>query len=54
VLHDRCLEEGLIVRAIREGIALCPPLVITHEEIALVVERLGRALERTAEELLGG
>jgi putrescine aminotransferase len=54
VLRDRCLEEGLIVRAIREGIALCPPLVITHEEIALVVERLGRALERTAEELLGG
>ena len=46
VVRDACWEEGLIVRAIRDGIALCPPLTIRREEIDQLSERLDRALER--------
>lgn len=44
-------ENGLIIRAIGDVIAICPPLVIEAEEIALLVDRLGLAIERAATEL---
>jgi 4-aminobutyrate--pyruvate transaminase len=41
-------EGGLIVRSLAgDVISLCPPLVISAEEIDLLFERLGRALDRT-------
>jgi 4-aminobutyrate--pyruvate transaminase len=41
-------DEGLIVRSIAgDVISLCPPLIISAEEIDLLFERLGRALDRT-------
>lgn len=40
-------EEGLIVRAIGDAVAICPPLVISESEIDDMFERLGRALDRT-------
>ncbi|MET0315049.1 MAG: aspartate aminotransferase family protein, partial [Hansschlegelia sp.] len=39
-------DEGLIVRAIGDGIAVCPPMVITEAEIDALFDRLGRALDR--------
>ncbi|MBV9043981.1 MAG: aminotransferase class III-fold pyridoxal phosphate-dependent enzyme, partial [Alphaproteobacteria bacterium] len=43
-----CEEEGLIVRALLgDRIALCPPLVITEQEIADLFDRLERALAKT-------
>ncbi|MFJ5487303.1 aspartate aminotransferase family protein [Hansschlegelia beijingensis] len=39
-------EEGLIVRAIGDAVSICPPLVITEEEIDQLFDRLGRALDR--------
>lgn len=50
-MRDACLAEGLIVRAIRDGLALCPPLTITRDEIDLVAERLAAALDRAARAL---
>ena len=42
--------EGLIVRALLgDRIAICPPLVITDEEIDQLFDRLTRALDRTGE-----
>ena len=42
--------EGLIVRSLTgDRIALCPPLIITEEEIGELFDRLTRALDRTAE-----
>jgi 4-aminobutyrate--pyruvate transaminase len=42
--------EGLIVRSLSgDRIALCPPLIITEEEIGELFDRLTRALDRTAE-----
>jgi 4-aminobutyrate---pyruvate transaminase len=42
--------EGLIVRSLSgDRLALCPPLVIKPDEIDQLFDRLGRALDRTAE-----
>ncbi|MBE9638380.1 aspartate aminotransferase family protein [Salipiger mangrovisoli] len=41
-----CAEEGLILRAVYETVALCPPLIVTEEDIDQILARLGRALDR--------
>ena len=47
----RCIAaaqaEGLIVRALGDTISLCPPLVISAQELEMLFDRLGRALDRT-------
>ncbi|MGH0030922.1 MAG: aminotransferase [Myxococcota bacterium] len=50
---ELCLEEGVIARKLREGLALCPPLTISQDEIRELAARLGRALARLADERLG-
>lgn len=40
------LEEGLIVRAMGDTVALCPPLIITPAEMDEMFARLSRALDR--------
>jgi len=41
-----CLEEGLIVRAIGDTVAVSPPLIITADEIDDLLVRLERGLKR--------
>ena len=41
-----CQDEGLIIRAIGETIAFCPPLIISEAEIDDLFARFGRALKR--------
>ena len=43
----RAQEHGLIVRAIVNSIAFCPPLVSSEEEIAEMYRRFGKALDET-------
>ena len=48
----RCVAEaqaeGLIVRSLAgDTVSLCPPLIISPQELGLLFERLGRALDRT-------
>ena len=45
-LAELCHEEGLIIRAIGDVIAFCPPLIITSEQIDELFDRFGRALAR--------
>jgi 4-aminobutyrate---pyruvate transaminase len=40
-------EVGLIVRALADSVAICPPLVITPAEIDVMFDRLATALNRT-------
>jgi 4-aminobutyrate---pyruvate transaminase len=47
-LSELCHEEGLIIRAIGDIIAFCPPLIITEKQIDDVFDRFGRALARLA------
>lgn len=39
-------EEGLIVRSIGDTVSICPPLIMTTDEIDDMVARLARALDR--------
>ena len=49
--YELAQEEGLIVRAIGDVLAICPPLIISDDEIDQLFDRLGTALDRTAAEL---
>jgi putrescine aminotransferase len=46
LVRDACISNGLMVRAIRDTIVMCPPLVITHAE----VDRLADIIERSLTE----
>jgi 4-aminobutyrate--pyruvate transaminase len=47
-LAARAQQHGLIIRALGDSIAFCPPLIIKEAEIDLMLERFGLALEDTA------
>jgi 4-aminobutyrate--pyruvate transaminase len=40
-------DNGLIVRNILDTVAVCPPLVISEEEVALLLERFAKTLDDT-------
>jgi putrescine---pyruvate transaminase len=44
MVRDLCIRNGLMVRAIRDTIVFCPPLIITHAEIDRLVDTVGAAL----------
>jgi putrescine aminotransferase len=48
VVRDRCIANGLMVRAVRDTIVICPPLIISHAEIDRLVEILARSLGEAA------
>ena len=53
-LYRRAHGHGLIVRAIGDTIALCPPLIITEAETLDMVARLERSLVETGEWVAAG
>ena len=48
VLRDRCIANGLMVRAVRDTIVVCPPLIITRPEVDRLVEIFDRSLTEAA------
>lgn len=52
-LFTRGHEHGVIIRAIGDQIAFCPPLIITEPELMELIERFGRALDDTAAYIAG-
>jgi len=48
LVRRHCLERGLIVRAISDTIALCPPLVITESEVDHVADVVIQAVREAA------
>jgi putrescine aminotransferase len=53
VVRDRCIANGLMVRAVRDTIVICPPLIITRAEVDRLVEILGKSLTEAAALLPG-
>jgi putrescine---pyruvate transaminase len=47
----RSLENGLVMRAVRDTMVLSPPLVITHGEVDQLVDKARRALDQTQRDL---
>jgi 4-aminobutyrate--pyruvate transaminase len=49
-MNARAHEHGVILRALpSDGVAFCPPLIISEDEIGMVMERAGKALDETWE-----
>jgi putrescine aminotransferase len=48
VVRDRCIANGLMVRAVRDTIVVCPPLIITPVEVDSLVAILERSLGEAA------
>jgi 4-aminobutyrate---pyruvate transaminase len=46
-VQSAALEQGLIVRTIRDAVAVCPPLIITEPQIDELFDKFGRALDTT-------
>ena len=49
--REHCFQNGLIMRAVRDGMILSPPLIITEAEIDEIVDKARRALDATARDL---
>ena len=48
-LGHAVLENGLITRALRDTMAVCPPLIITEAQIDELFDKLTLALDTTLE-----
>ena len=44
IVRDICIRNGLMVRAIRDTIVCCPPLIVSHAEIDELVGIIGKSL----------
>ncbi|TXR54895.1 aspartate aminotransferase family protein [Reinekea thalattae] len=49
--RDYCIEAGLVMRAVGDTMIIAPPLIITKEEIDLLVSRAKKALDTTLNSL---
>jgi 4-aminobutyrate--pyruvate transaminase len=47
----RAQANGLIVRNLQDTVALCPPLIISEDEIEELLRKFGKALDETTEAL---
>jgi 4-aminobutyrate--pyruvate transaminase len=51
-LENKALDHGLIIRTLRDGsIAICPPLIITQEQVQELLKKLGAVLDDAADML---
>ena len=51
MVRDLCIANGLMVRGIRDSIVMCPPLVITTQQIDEMVSIIRKALDEAAPKL---
>jgi len=51
ILRDLCIQNGLMVRAIRDTIVMCPPLTITHAELDELAAILAKSLDQARQPL---
>ncbi len=47
ICRDYCFENNLVMRAVRDTLVFSPPLIISENEIELLVGRVTRAIEQT-------
>jgi 4-aminobutyrate--pyruvate transaminase len=52
LVQEEAKRRGILVRALGDTVAFCPPLIITDAELRTVVDRFGEALDAAAAKLL--
>ena len=45
--NDQCEKHGLILRNLGDTMAICPPLVVTDDQVGEIFDKLQRALDDT-------
>lgn len=45
-VRDLCIQNGLMVRAVRDSLVMSPPLTITHAEIDQLLATIGKSLDQ--------
>ena len=48
----QCQKNGMLVRVAGDNIMICPPLVISEEEIDELISKYGKALKATEERVM--
>lgn len=48
VCRTGCLENGLVMRAVGDGMIVAPPVIMSTEEVDMLIERAKKALDYTA------
>ncbi|HEY7852849.1 MAG TPA: aminotransferase [Caulobacteraceae bacterium] len=51
MVRDLCIENGLMIRAVRDTLVMSPPLVISHAEIDRLVATIAKSLDQAAPKL---
>jgi putrescine---pyruvate transaminase len=51
ICREHCIENGLVMRAVRDVMILAPPLIITEAEIDEMIAKARRALDLTLDDL---
>jgi len=51
ICRDHCFRNNIVLRAVRDAMVVSPPLIISREQIDLLVERLRHCLDLTARDL---
>ncbi|AOV17424.1 aminotransferase [Acidihalobacter aeolianus] len=49
--RDICVENGLVMRAVRDTMIISPPLVLSREQVDELIEKAARCLDQTAARL---
>ena len=51
VCRDYCIQNGLIMRAVRDGMIFCPPLIFSNNHVDELVEKLRISLDQTLDHI---
>ena len=51
IVRDLCIENGVMIRAVRDTLVMSPPLVISHAEIDRLVDTIAKSLDQAAPKL---
>ena len=51
ICRDRCFANNLIMRHVGDRMIISPPLVMTRDEVDVLIERARRALDLTFEQI---
>lgn len=51
--RDLCIQNGLVMRAVRDTMIIAPPLVISHGQVDELIDKARRSLDMTLEKVVG-
>ncbi|MEN9874022.1 MAG: hypothetical protein RL186_919 [Pseudomonadota bacterium] len=46
MVRDACIANGLMVRGIRDSVVMCPPLIVSHDEIDFMIDTIKTSLDQ--------